>query len=368
MRLFLRAGLALALGLAACKDSPAPADFTDPVAITANLGAVDSAFGNDVYRSFTATSEGLDPAASAALQPAAMLIGGSLPLLNRQRKSPYLMSARRAEQLKALGPQMSVAATQGGLIPDSMYGRVFQYDTAANAYAWQDSVVSGLTGVRFILYQVDDFGSVVAPLVEVGRLDVVDQSTLSVLRLHILVKDVGGTITYVDYTATVSGGEASPRVTASGSVTNGLVGASNKTLTFNETVTGSQSGASISATFTLNNPSITFTINESLTFTQDAFVITVTFRIITPGETIAFRGRISIVGLDSATVNASVWVNGHPVASISGESGTAEWVDAGGEPLTAEDTTALEGLDAAAGRFQEAVDAMFLPITTFFGA
>jgi hypothetical protein len=366
MRLFLRAGLALALGLAACKDSPAPADFTDPVAITANLGAVDSAFDNDVYRSFTATAQDVDPAASAALQPAAMLIGGSLPLLNRHGKSPYLVSARRAEQLQALGPQMSVAATQGRLIPDSLYGRVFRYDTATNAYAWQDSV-SGLTGIRFILYQVDDFGDVVEPLVEVGRLDLVDQSTLSALRLHILVQDTSGTITYVDYTATVSGGTTSLRVTASGSVTNGLVGASNKTLTFNETFSVTQTGASISATFTLNNPPITFTIDESVIFTQDGFVITATFRIITPGETIAFRGRISIVGLDSATVTASVWVNGHPVANISGESGTAAWVDAGGEPLTAEDITALEALDAAAGRFQEAVDAMFSPITTFSG-
>jgi hypothetical protein len=367
MRSLLRAGLALGLVAAACKDSVAPADFTDPAAITANLGAVDSAFDSAVYRSFTVATQGLDPAASAAPQAAAALLGGTLPLLNRQAASPYLLSARRAQQLRALGPQMSLAAAQGRIIPDSVYGRVFQWDTTFNTYTWQDSVVTGLNGVRFILYQVDDFGSVVEPVVEVGTLDLIDESTLSTLQLHILVKGTGGTPTYVDYTASVTATATTVQAVAEGSLSNGLAAGANKTLTFDETFNVTQTGASVSATFTLNNPALTFTLSESVTFDSETIVIAATFRVVQPGETISFSARITLYGLDSATVHATVSANGHPVASIDGNADTAQWVDAGGEPLTADDLAALEGLDDAAARFQEAVNSLFLPIGTFFG-
>ncbi len=373
MRKFLRAGFALALALAlapaACKDSPAPVDFTDPTAITANLDAVDSAFDSEVYRSFTTASQGLAPAASAVLQPAAALLGGTLPLLDRQAASPYLLTARRGQELQALAPQLSVAATAGRIIPDSVSGRVFQWDTTLNVYRWQDSVVLGLNGVRFILYQVDDLGNVVEPLVEVGRLDLIDQSTLSTLQLHILVQGVGGTPTYVDYTASVTASATSVRAVAEGFISNGLTAGANKTLTFDETFNVSQTGVSVSATFSLNNPALTFTLNESITFSGDALVLSATFRIVQPGETISFSRRVTLdLNTNSATVHAAVWVNGHPVATIDGDANTAQWVDAGGEPLTADDLAALERLDQAAQEFLDVVASMFAPIGIFFGA
>jgi len=49
------------------------------------MQAVDSAFDSDVYRSFSVASLELGPAATgvAPLQPAATLLGGTLPKLDR---------------------------------------------------------------------------------------------------------------------------------------------------------------------------------------------------------------------------------------------------------------------------------------------
>lgn len=369
MRLFLRAGFALALFAAACgKESLAPIDFTDPTAVTANLGSLDSAFDSDVFRSFSVASLALDPAASSAsLQPAVRMLSGTLPGLSHKASSPYVMTLDRAERLRTLGPDLSTAATAGRIIPDSMYGRVFQWDATLDAYTWQDSVVPNLNGVRFILYQTVD-GIVTEPVVEVGMLDLIDESTLTKLQLHILVKGAGGTPTYLDYTAAATATSTSIRVTANGYLSNALLAGANKTLTFDESFYVTQTSATVDATFTLNNPLLVFTLHESVRFGTETLVISVTFRVVQVGETVSFSGRIAInFSTNVTTVHAVVRVNGHPVATIDGDPATAVWVDAGGEPLTADDLAALEALDAAAAQFLLVVTSLFSPMGTFFG-
>lgn len=370
MRSLLRAGLALGFVVAACKDAAAPGDFTDPVAVTTDMQSVDSTFDSDVYRSFGVASLNLGPAATgvAPLQPAATLLGGTLPKLDRSAAGrAVLIGALQAQRLQQLRPAMSVAAAQGRIIPDSIYGRVFQWDTASDAYTWQGSTTAGLNGVRFILYQVDDFGAVVEPVVEVGTLDLIDQSTLSTLQLHILVKGLGGATTYLDYTATISATVSSVSANATGVISNGL-SVGNKTLTLDETFhVTDEPRITANATFTLNSPARTFTLSESVTVNGQTLVITGDFRFIRPGETVQFYARLTI---DSTiTVSATVRVNGRTVATLNGEIGDPGtiWVDAGGEPLTAEDVAALEALENSAQGFQEAVNSLFLPIETFFG-
>jgi hypothetical protein len=369
MRSLLRAGLLLGLVAAACKDAAAPGDFTDPVAVTTDMQAVDSAFDSDVYRSFGMASLNLGPAATgvAPLQPAATLLSGTLPKLDRSAAGrAVLIGALKAERLQQLRPAMNVAAAQGRIIPDSVYGRVFQWDTVTAEYTWQDSTVAGLNGVRFILYQVDDFGLVIEPTVEVGTLDLIDESTLSTLQLHILVEGLGGTTTYLDYTATISATISSVTANATGFISNALT-VGNKTLTFDETIhVTDEPRITANATFALNSPARTLTMSESVTLSGQTLVITGDFRFIRPGETVQFYARIAI---DSTiTIDATVRVNGRTVATLHAEgSDPGVWVDAGGEPLTAEDVAALEALETSAAGFQEAVNSLFLPIETFFG-
>jgi hypothetical protein len=370
MRSLLRAGLVLGLVATACKEAAAPGDFTDPVAVTTDMQAVDSAFDSDVYRSFAATSTELGPAATgvAPLQPAATLLGGTLPRLDLSAGRASLLGAAQAQRLQQLRPAMTVALAQGRIIPDSVYGRVFQWDTAGfGGYTWQDSTVSGLNGVRFILYQVDEFGLVVEPVVEVGTLDVIDESTVSTLQLHLIVKGTGGSPTYLDYTATVQATLSSLIANASGFITNGAT-VGNKTLSFDETFTVTDTRVTANATFTLNNPARTFTMNQTATLNGTSVVIAFDVRFTRPGETVQFYARLTL-GDSTITVSATVRVNGRTVATLNGELGDpgTVWVDAGGDPLTVEDEEALAGLENAAAHFQEAVTSLFLPINTFFG-
>ena len=366
MRSLLRAGLLVGFFVTACKDAQAPGDFSDPVAVTTDMQSVDSAFDSDVYRSFGATTQNLGPAATgvAPLKPAATMLSATLPKLQYSAGRAAVLVAARAQRLQQLRPAMNEAAAQG-IIPDSVYGRVFQWDTASDSYTWQDSTVAGLNGVRFILYQVDEFGFVVEPTVEVGTLDLIDESTLSSLQLHILVKGVGGTITYLDYTATISG-TTTLNVSATGSISNGLT-VGNKTLTFDEAFAVTDTRITANATFTLNNPARTFTVSEVAAVSGQTLVITADFRFVRPGETVQFYARITF---DSTIAfSAAVRVNGRTVATLNGEFGDPGtiWVDAGGEPLTAEDVAALEALDDEATAFQNAMNSLFLPVETFFG-
>ena len=372
MRSLLRTGLALGLIAAACKDAAAPGDFSDPVAVTTDMQSIDSVFTPEVYRSFgVATFEmGTTVTGVAPLKPVATLLGTTMPKFDKGTGRPLLIGALQSQRLQQLRPAMSVAAEQGQIIPDSVYGRVFQWDAALDEYSWQDSVVPGLNGVRFILYQVDEFNSVIEPTVDVGTLDVIDESTVNQLQLHILVNGLGGTPTYLDYTASISvsisATDTSVTANATGFISNGLV-AGTKTLTFDETVhVTNEPRFTAHATFTLNNPARTFTFTESGFVSGQSFVLTGDFRFVRPGETVQFYARIAF---DSTiTVDAAVRANGRTVATLHAVAADpGEWVDAGGDPLTADDIAALEAVESSAGDFEAAVTSLFTPVNTFFG-
>jgi len=372
MRLFLRAGIVLGIVATACgKDSPTPTDFNDPAAVSANLASADSAFDSDVFRSFSNATFMLDAATSPAIRPAATLLQTIRPQLVRTGGQAFLPGLLQARRLQAMVPNLSVSAAQGRIIPDSLYGRVFEYDTSLNQYTWQDSVVAGLNGVRFILYATGLDGNVVEPVSAIGTLDIIDESTPTKLQLHVLVQGPGGTPTYVDYTASVQmNGATSATATASGTISNGLGGGDNKTLSFDETFTANANGGSEHATFALNNPAITLIMNESISFDNPNIIINGDFRLIQNGETIRTVAHLVLnTSSGVTTVTVTVSVDGHPVASINGdptEPGT-QWVDAGGQPLTVEDLAALDHLFDALEHFQEAVTGLFAPIGTFAG-
>src|SRR6266481_3765145 len=367
MRLLLRAGVVVGLAaMVACgKDAPSPVDFNDPAAVTANLSAVDSAFDSDVFRSFSTASIMLDVATAPAFRPAATVLETLRPKLVRTGARMFLPTLQQAQKLQVMVPNLSISAAQGRIIPDTMYGRVFEWDTSLNQYTWQGATVANLTGVRFVLYATGLDGQVVEPVSAIGTLDIIDQSTPTKLQLQILVK--GGATTYVDYTASFTSGVTSA-ATASGTITNGLSGGDNKTLSFDETFSVNAGGANVQATFALNSPAITLMLNESLSVDGPNININADFRLIQNGQTIRAVGHITINNLSHAvTFSVTVYVDGHPVASFSGDPATAVWVDAGGEPLTAADLAALGALFDAFEHFGDTVSNLFAPVGTFAG-
>lgn len=370
MRLLLRAGVVAGLAaLVACgKDAPSPVDFNDPAAVSANLSSVDSAFDSDVFRSFSTASIMLDVATSPAFRPVATLLETLHPKLERTGAQMFLPHLRQAQKLQAMVPNLSVSAAQGRIIPDTMYGRVFEWDTALNQYRYQGTTVANLTGVRFVLYATGLDGQVVEPVSAIGTLDIIDQSTPTKLQVQVLVKGPGGTTTYVDYTASLVSSPTSANATVTGSISNGLSGGNAKTLSFNETFSVNAGGAHVQASFTLDNPAITLMLNESVAFDDPNIIINADFRLIQNGETIRAVGHITINNLtQTVTVSVTVYLDGHPVASFSGDPATADWVDAGGEPLSAADLVALDRLFDAFENFGNTVANLFAPVGTFAG-
>ena len=374
MRLLLRAGILLGLtaaAAAACKDTVTPVDFKDPVALSANLSSVDSAVSTDVARSFSVATLNLNAATSPAIGPVAALIATVRPQLQRSGAQMFLPGLVQARSLQAQLPNLSVSAAEGRVIPDSLYGRVYEWDTTIQGYSWQGATVTGLVGVRFVLYAVGLDDQVIEPVSAIGTLDIIDQSTPTKLQAQVLVKGPGGTPTYIDYTISLQpNGQMSATAAASGSISNGLSGGNNKTLSFDQTLTIDGTNATAHATFALNNPAITVIMNEAVTVNDPNIVINADFRLIQNGVTVQAVGRVTInMSTGSAVVNVTVNQDGHPVASISGDPSdpATQWKDAGGQPLTVADLDALDHLFDAFATFQQAVEGLFLPVTTFAG-
>ena len=107
----------------------------------------------------------------------------------------FLPSLRQAQKLQTMIPSLSVSAAQGRIVPDSMYGRVFEWDASIHQYSYQGTTVANLDGVRFVLYATDLSGAVVEPVAAIGTLDIIDQSTTSKLQLQVLVKNSAATTT-----------------------------------------------------------------------------------------------------------------------------------------------------------------------------
>jgi hypothetical protein len=218
-----------------------------------------------------------------------------------------------------------------------------------------------------VLYALGLDGDVFEPVTAIGTLDIIDQSTPSQLQMHVLVKNSAGTTTYVDYTAALQASQTAVNATVTGFISNG----GNKTLSFDQTFNANAGGASVHATFALDNPAITVMLNESVSFSDPNININADFRLIQNGETIRAVGRIVINSLSQdVDVHVTVYVDGHPVASINGDPSdpATQWVDAGGEPLTIEDLAALDDLFDAIEHFDAAVASLFGPIGAFTGA
>jgi hypothetical protein len=367
MRLLLGAGILLGVAATACKDTLTPVDFKDPVALSANLSSVDSAIKGDVFRSFGAATLDLSAATSspAPLGAVAPLMATLQPQLQRSGSLMLLPGLRQAARLQAQLPNLSTAAALGRVIPDSLYGRVFEWDTTSHQYAWKGATVTGLTGVRFILYAVGLDDQIVEPVTAIGQLDIIDQSTPTKLQVQVLVQGPGGTPTYVDYTISLTPtGPSSATATANGSISNGQA-----SLTFDQTLTINATAVSAHATYALNNPAITLILRESVSVSNPSLVIDADFQLVQAGqETIEVVGNVTINTTTlTAADNITVTQGGHPVATLSGDptNPATQWKDAGGNPLTAADLAALDALFDAFERFQAAVEGLFLPVTTF---
>jgi hypothetical protein len=361
-RLHFAAAVA-AFALAACQDSHGPGSLSDPTAVTAELAAIDSAFQSPAFESYSSLAPLITPTAGASLRTAAIIVEGSTPALVNE--PAYLRGARRADAWRRLAPLMS-ASTMGPIIPDPVVGTTFEWDLATSAYAATTRTGAPTNGVRFILYTINSIThEPVDPLVEVGFVDLMDESSGNTLRLHIQIKGVGGTPTYLDYTATITPGNQTLTATVNGNVTNGAAGGPNKTLTYALTFEATQTAVTANASFDLNNPAVSVDVFQRVFVSGSALTLAVDFRFARPGELVRLTGSVLLESVGDElriTGDMVVTVNGGIFARLHTEGQTGSWTKHDGSALTAQEVEALENLFASVEHFFNFVADLLQPV------
>ncbi|MGH7538111.1 MAG: hypothetical protein ACREMF_05720 [Gemmatimonadales bacterium] len=345
------AGLGLAFAVA-CSDSAGPGTLTNPLATSAALSSVDSAFAAPAVASFGALGAFIAP--TAALSRAATVVDATRPRPIDPATPPEVAAARHLAALRGLVPA-SPANPQGPLIPDTLYGSIFTWDEASTSYVRSQTSGGPANGVRFILYAINPLtGLPSAPLTEVGQADLLDESAGQVVELRILVQGVGGTPTYLDYDATLTFGAGTVTATVNGLITNGLAPGANKTLTFDVTATLSFTSATVDATFTLNNPSISIVLDASVTRSGQTETVTVSFTFTRPGETVRLQGTSQTTAGALDTLSAEIRVNGQVYATLEGNAQGVTFFDANGDVI--QDAGAQHDILVALDHLREAVE------------
>jgi len=343
-------GVALA---AACSDNPTgPATLTNPLATSSALSSLDSAFAAPVISSFGALGAFMAP--TAALAGAATVVDATRPRPLAPGVSPETAAAQHLAALRGLATA-TPANPQGPLIPDSLYGSIFTWESASAQYVRSQTTGGPANGVRFILYAINPLtGAIAYPLIEVGSADVLDESAGATAKLHILVEDVAGTTTYLDYTASLTFGVGMVTAAVDGFVTNGAGGGANKTLTFDVSATLTLSSASVNATFTLNNPAITIVLIATANFAGATETVTVDFTFTRPGETVRLQGSLTTTNSVVDTITAQIRVNGQVFATLEGNAQGVTFYDANGDVI--QDAGAQHDVLEALHHLREAVE------------
>lgn len=195
--------------LAACGgEGSGPSDF-DPAAMQADLAI--SEFPSD-DATFSALMASFDDMALATGGSGAVVSAAGL-FLSEPRSShstEQVTSVVRALFQERSHPAISASVA----IPPEIAGTTYEYDVSTDH--WVAGVRTGApaNGVRFILYAVDDFDSVIEPLDEIGYADLYDLTDGATAAGRIVV--VANGTTWVDYRADLTGNEVTGELNLDG--------------------------------------------------------------------------------------------------------------------------------------------------------
>jgi hypothetical protein len=378
MRLLLRlavAGLALTAFTGACgKDSVAPKSPADPQATTAQLASLGAIFDVPALNSMSSVAGSIAP--TSAVVPALQLAGAANPLMQSKLR-PYAERIEGARLFTRLVPQMSVTRA-AALFPPALLGKTFewnfttlQYDTTARTGAPSD-------GVRFILYAINEltgYPAEPAPGVEVGYVDLKDETGSGAPKVHVIVAGVGGSPVYVDYTITLASQSAtSVKITTAGYITNGA--SSPDSLRFNGAITLSGSQTSISVTedvsFDVNSHDIHVRNWQRVTLTQTTLSLRISFRFEHAGEVVTLDGTLDVnESTDEVSGSVTSKVDGGLFATCSvvgtSSSFTLTCTGADEDGLNADEHAALDALGEAAGHITSLFEGILLPAIAVLG-
>jgi len=374
MTLSVRGAMALAVAvcatvLAGCSGDPVsapPAALSDPAGLSNDVQSLDAPFGAAVLQSFSAVG-GATPlnarttsflAAMAPTRPAL-----TLRATGTTRKQVFAV--------KALRPAFSTAAPAGpgSLIPDTLWGRVYMWDTSTGEYVEGATTGGPANGVRFTLYAIDPLTNTPAePLNAIGYADLSDESSTSQYKLGVLV--AGPSTTYADYLITATATASSFTASAVGYLTDGT-----HRLDFSNSASASSTHIQIDFTLGLNQPAVTARLQAALNVGNPTSVLTLTFVVTRGSETVALTGTLAATvnqSSSSATANLTVTVNTSRFATITGTIASGSTVgytfNGPDRALTASERAAVAELMTAPSTIAATTGPVFAPAEDLIGS
>jgi hypothetical protein len=376
MRLLLRAGLILGLATAACKDSIGPKSLANPQETTAQIAAFESLFDVSALNSFSALSGDIAPVAPYRVAALRAVAAASNPLASQSALRPFAKGLESSRMLRQLIPTMT-ATNAAALFPPEVLGKTFEWNPTLDRYEQTARTGAPGTGVRFILYAVDVLTNLpVEPVVEVGYVDLVDESSSSVAKVHVTVAGVGGAPVYVDYTVSLEGLSASSaRLATAGYITNGA--GSPDTLLFSGSITasGSQTSATVTQDVRLdvNSRDIHVRLWEKVILTETTAELRIYYLFRHGSETVTLEGGFdldsigeTVSGEITAKVNGGLFATCTVEASPGSFTYTCRGADADG--LNADEHQALQALGDGVAHTSVILGGIFAPGLNVLGA
>jgi hypothetical protein len=343
---------AVSVALIGCSDSGPDVPF-NPAGTSADIEAVNAAFGSSTFASFSSLSVLFDaaytgfPLVSSSARALDIRAGNATGM-----RAAAIRSAKRLAALRPAPPNNSFSASSAA-IPSEIAGKTYEY--SGGSYVPTDRTGAPANGVRFLLYAVDPVTfQPVEPLVETGHVDITDLSGTTTQSARVEV--VSGTTTYLDYTVTAS--SVTGRVTVIGFVTDGTHRAN---LNLLATLT---SANSLTLVYGLDVPQRDVSIVLNLTATgldTETSTFNVLLSMSGPNGTLSISGQFTSTG-GTLTVRT-----GDRTLAIITVSGTAEPVITGadGLPISDEDAAALRRVFQLAAEAFASFEGLLGPVGFF---
>ena len=347
--------LAIAMFAAACSDSTGPGGTFDPEATRQDVEAITSAIDADEILA------GLG------------LIGNSL---SGQLGTPSIV-APGADLLPTVDHLRTFALAGGGsagpIFPSNLLGVTFVYDEMVGDYVPSALTGAPANGVRFLYYAMNPVTEQpVLPLLELGYVDLIDESSPSSTRLQVFLVDTSGAspATLVDYfidgSFTLNGTTLSVTLQAEGFISDGT-DQLDFVLSESGSFTEGASSFSVSAHHSLSVPSQGVSLNLTGTATlplDEGGALAAAFAVaITDGVNVA----VLSLDLTDASVEGTITYNGVVVIVISGTEDSLTFARPDGTELSAEEIEALQVIADAADDMFEFAEHILEPMGGIFG-
>ena len=244
-------------------------------------------------------------------------------------ESVILSMARTARSFVGSVGNAGTAASVLPLLPSDVLGVTFEWSDIENAYVPTARTGAPANGLRVIVYD-----RTATPFVEVGFVDITDESDPAADRLRVHMEKDG--ITRLDYTVEVTQSTTSVSINVSGFVTDGV---ERVDFEVSESATQTATGATVQIGYSLSLAGRPLSVSFNSTVTFGEFVtadLTATF--VNGANTLVINMSQDAVGALDGTVT---W-NGDVVMTITG-TGEAEptFLGPGGEELSLAEAQAI---------------------------